>query len=750
MMAHSEIQRTVGFWEATGIGLGAIVGGGILALSGTAFATAGPSAIIAFALNGIIAFTTALSFAQMSSAFPESGGAYTFTKKVLSVRAAFAVGWVLWFASIMAGVLYALGFASYMVSAFQSLWPIFSDVVPAWISGRSMILILSAGATIFYTITLSHKTGGGGQWETNGKLIVFFILILTGCWVLLKQPAQAIRTRFTPFWGGGIFGVFQAMGFTFITFQGFDLIAAVAGEVKNPERNIPLSMFLSLGIALVIYLPFLFIIVALGVPQGQSITSLSAMYPDTLVAVAVGNYLGVVGYWLIIVAAILSMLSALYANLLAASRIALAMAQDRTLPRFLSVTDKNSGIPVRSLYVSSAILLISLLAIPDLPAAGAAASLIFLISFTLTHITNILAKWREETEAQDTYQDEYQTKPKVTLPLIPCFGAVCCALIAVFQSISVPAAGKMVSVWFALGFILYFNILAGRAEVVDAMTQAQDPRLVRLRGRSPLVLVPLANPASAKSMIAVANALCPPQVGRVLLLSVVAGSIDWKADTPPSQLLSAQNALREALTASFSSDLSPEALITAAPRPWSEIIRVAHLHRCESLLIGLSDSMQSTINPHLEGIISRVDCDIVFLQAPPTWQLYKVKRILVPIAGKNSHDILRARLLGSLCRSLEREVTYLRVVPHDTSEKELTWIRYKLARFAGDEVPIHPNIEVIRSNDVVSVVKEYAKDKDLVILGIQRLGRRKKAFGAVALEIARVTGGATILISRRD
>jgi len=78
MVHKTEIKRTIGFLGATGIGVGAIVGGGILALAGVAFSLAGPSAIIAFALNGGIALITAVSYAEMSKAFPESGGAYTF------------------------------------------------------------------------------------------------------------------------------------------------------------------------------------------------------------------------------------------------------------------------------------------------------------------------------------------------------------------------------------------------------------------------------------------------------------------------------------------------------------------------------------------------------------------------------------------------------------------------------------------------------------------------------------------------
>jgi basic amino acid/polyamine antiporter, APA family len=110
-------DRHIGLLGATGIGVGAIVGGGILALAGTAFAATGPSAILAFALNGVIAVLTALSFAEVASKFPQSGGTYAFAKKVLSVEAAFTVGWVVWFASIVAAVLYALGFGQFAAVA---------------------------------------------------------------------------------------------------------------------------------------------------------------------------------------------------------------------------------------------------------------------------------------------------------------------------------------------------------------------------------------------------------------------------------------------------------------------------------------------------------------------------------------------------------------------------------------------------------------------------------------------------------
>ena len=122
LTSTSDTLRTIGLLGATGVGVGAIVGGGILALAGVAFAATGPAAIVAFALNGVIALMTALSFAELASKFPESGGTYAYAKKVLRVEAAAAVGWVVWFASMVAAVLYAIGFAYFTTLLIGDRW----------------------------------------------------------------------------------------------------------------------------------------------------------------------------------------------------------------------------------------------------------------------------------------------------------------------------------------------------------------------------------------------------------------------------------------------------------------------------------------------------------------------------------------------------------------------------------------------------------------------------------------------------
>ena len=252
--SEDPVDRHLGLVGAVGVGVGAIVGGGILALAGAAFAATGPSAIIAFALNGLIAFFTALSFAEVSSKFPQSGGTYTFAKKVLSVEAAFVVGWVVWFASIVAAALYALGFAEFATIVLQEGSELITGGPPQWEVTRPLVCGLAVAATVAYSFTLIFRTGGGGSWANVGKVIVFGVLIGCGLWALRQRSPAEVQQSMQPFLAEGLPGLLQAMGFSFIALQGFDLIAAVAGEVRQPERTIPRAMLISLGIAIVIYL----------------------------------------------------------------------------------------------------------------------------------------------------------------------------------------------------------------------------------------------------------------------------------------------------------------------------------------------------------------------------------------------------------------------------------------------------------------------------------------------------------------
>jgi amino acid transporter len=127
----------------------------------------------------VIAALTAVSFARLARTFPESGGTYTYAKKVLSVEIAFSVGWVVWFASIVAAVLYALGFAAFATEAAARLLALVAVEAP-WIRASLPRLVVALAATAVASAPLLVRAAGGAQWATIGKLIVFAVLIAGG------------------------------------------------------------------------------------------------------------------------------------------------------------------------------------------------------------------------------------------------------------------------------------------------------------------------------------------------------------------------------------------------------------------------------------------------------------------------------------------------------------------------------------------------------------------------------------------
>ena len=724
------------------MGIGAIVGGGILALSGTAFAATGPSAILAFALNGVIAILTALSFAEMASKFPESGGTYTFAKKVLSVDTAFMVGWVVWFASIVAAVLYALGFAHFFLVMISDLWAEWTGHSAEVLEGPRSVMCVAIGATLLLTFVLSRSQRGGGQLANLGKVLVFVILILGGVWAWTRESPSEVFAKMTPFLSEGGYGLIQAMGYSFIALQGFDLIAAVGGEVREPAKNIPRAMLLSLGTALVIYLPLLGVIAAVGVGSGESITELAQADPESVVAVAAQRFIGPLGYWLVVVAAILSMFSALQANMFAASRIARAMALDRNLPATLSRVSSNSGTPVFAIGVTSALIIGLLVLLSDVAAAGAASSLIFLLTFALAHWAAILVRQRSH---------QHPTPFRAPLfPAVPVLGGLACLGLAIFQGVAVPSAGLISVVWLAIGFGLFLAIFARRARVMDATSSAMEPELMLLRGESPLVLAPIANPQSAEAIISMAHALVPAKIGRVVALTVATVPKNWEPEVDAQPIDRSHEVLREVLKTSTRVGGPAEVMTTLAEDPMLEIARVARLHRCQTVLLGLGDLADRSQTEKLETLFASLAADIVVMRVPKEWNLSKARNILVPVAGGGGHNHLLARLLASLAREHHCRVTFFHVAAPGTGDSQLTRMRRDLERLSDDILGKNADIIVVESETPIERIAAELQNFDLTVLGMQIDTDRTRLFSDFTQKLAAQSRQPLLVICSRS
>ena len=185
-----------------------------------------------------------------------------------------------------------------------------------------------------------------------------------------------------------------------------------------------------------------------------------------------------------------------------------------------------------------------------------------------------------------------------------------------------------------------------------------------------------------------------------------------------------------------------------AKEPWTEIARVAELHECESLLLGLSRFPRET-QDQITALLTQVDSDVLVLRAPTEWHPRDCRRVLVPIGGRGWHDALRARLLGTLASMGMDRCVFFRTFPPGTSEDQLANARRQLSDLGEEKVGRSVEVEVVIAEDVAGAILERADSCDLLLLGLRRRGKRKKDFGPFALHLAEQSTTATLLISRR-
>jgi hypothetical protein len=251
--------------------------------------------------------------------------------------------------------------------------------------------------------------------------------------------------------------------------------------------------------------------------------------------------------------------------------------------------------------------------------------------------------------------------------------------------------------------------------------------------------------------VTIANAIAPPIAGRVVLLNVMrrpAPGSRGSADAP-SALEDSLQVVREALVESLASGHQPDTLVTIADHPWIEIARVAGARKCESLLLGMTSLKDPKHVERLEALLNEVDCDTVIMRARPRWVLTPSMRIVVAVGPTAPHDGLRARLLGSLRRTRERPVHFVRVLPVGTSDSVRESAQRDLQVFAEEETPGAPTSEIIVSDDPLVAIAGCAESGDLLILGLMR-HRGGRLFGEHSLQITHRTEATTLLIGHKQ
>ena len=442
--SHNQLVRSLGLLDILMVGVAAMIGGSIYVLTGPAIGLAGSAVIVAFIINAIITLFTAMAYAELGSAMPEAGGGYLWVREGLPRPNAFISGWMAWFAHIIAGSLYAVSFASFLTGLLEMVNLSHDLVLLNIIPLDKFIAVVSIAVFTYINIKGTSETGKTGDIVTIIQLGLIFILIVAGLWVMSGNPNW--KMNFSNFAPMGIGGVVAAMGLTFIAFEGYEVIVQTGEEVKNPRRNIPRAIFISLGAVVIVYCLIAFVSIGAIFPAGIESWKFIGESGELGIMKA-AELLAPYGAFIVLAGGLISTLAALNATTFSSARVAFAMGRNYNMPYQLSAIHKKNKTPYVAILISGIIMAIMAYGLP-LGQIAVAAGVIFLLLFTQVNMAVITIR--------RIYGDKLEYGFKTPFfPVIPIIGIFLKLGLAIFLLFTQPLSWAITVVWVVIGFFVY-------------------------------------------------------------------------------------------------------------------------------------------------------------------------------------------------------------------------------------------------------------------------------------------------------
>ncbi|GAA1813005.1 amino acid permease [Brevibacterium celere] len=448
-----ELRRTFGVFQLTMISVGATLGTGILVILGEAVPIAGPGVWIAFILAGVTALLSAVSYAEMAGMVPVSGSSYSYTYATLGEGVAWVCGWclVLEYAVSVAAV--AVGAADYVNETLR----IFGlELPPALASGPEQpggVINLSA-LIVVALATILLMRGAKESGIVNTIIVFVKIGILVFFSIVAFTAFQA--GNFEPLLPMGAAGVTAAASVVFFSYIGFDAASTAGEEAKNPKRDLPRAIILSMVIVTTMYV--LVAVTAIGAREWEWFETSTAPLVQIVHEITQSNF----AVFLFAASSVLAIFSVVITVLYGQSRILLTMSRDGMVPRLFGVVSPRTGTPLVGTLVTGTLVAITAALIP-LGELANATSIGTLFAFCLVNVAVIYLR---------------VTKPQLErtfkAPLgytIPVLGALACAFLMLNLG---GVTWAVFGIWMLVGALIYFGY-SRRHSRVGAMSE-QDYR----------------------------------------------------------------------------------------------------------------------------------------------------------------------------------------------------------------------------------------------------------------------------------
>jgi len=365
-------MRKIGLLGAISIGVGGMVGGGIFAVLGEAVSLAHSATTYAFLIAGIVALFTSYSYAKLSVSYQSQGGTVTFIDNAFGHNLlSGSVNLMLWLSYLVTISLYAVAFASYGSTFFTDKTELLKHIL------ISVAIILPAVINLISASFVSKS-------ETLIvliKVLLLVVIIVSGA-SYVDTSRLELSTTFEPL------SIVVAGMIIFVAYEGFELIANAAEEIKDPKKNLPRAFYGSVLFVIMLYI--LIAIISIGtVPESELLAA-----KDYALAIAAKPALGQIGFSIVSIAALLATFSAINATIYGNARLGYIVAIEGELPKLL--TKERREIPFMGIIATVIFSLILANSI-NLDAIAIIGSASFLLIFFIVNLSAL--KLRKEIGA---------------------------------------------------------------------------------------------------------------------------------------------------------------------------------------------------------------------------------------------------------------------------------------------------------------------------------------------------------------
>ncbi len=394
-----ELKRRISLFGVTVYGVGNVLGAGIYALIGEVVGITGNLSWLAFILASVTGALTGLSYAELSAMFPKSAAEFVYTEKAFKIRLlSFLLGWIIIFSGILSAATVALGFAGYLA---------------ALIGFSPIILVVIFAVILIVIVSLINFVGIRASTWTN---ILFTLIEASGLIfiIIIGIPYLGTVNYFVLPIGGSFGAIFSAVALIFFAYIGFEDIANVAEEVKDPARNLPRAIIYSIIITTVLYC--LTALSVVSILQDNPIADPQAPL-NSVVTIVIGPVGGIIMSFI----ALFATANTVLIMMIVTSRMMYGMARDKALPDGLSKISPKFRTPALAVLLTMILTIIPLF-LGDIKTIADATVFGVLINFFLVNLSLIVLR-----KKSPELERPFKLKPNIRwLPIVALLGCIVC------------------------------------------------------------------------------------------------------------------------------------------------------------------------------------------------------------------------------------------------------------------------------------------------------------------------------------